>query len=87
MSGPFLVKLISQLGGVGSTVHPTASPLPLQRLQLEEFNGGSPMSQRSGADVHSSSCTVEFKESFDYATKSNRQKHKLTDDPPVDYCS
>ena len=29
-------------------MHPTASPLPLQRLQLEEFNGsGSPMSQRS----------------------------------------
>ena len=35
------------LGGVGSTNHPTASPLPVQRLQLEEFNGGSPMSQRS----------------------------------------
>ncbi len=28
-------------------MHPTASPLPVQRLQLEEFNGGSPMSQRS----------------------------------------
>lgn len=31
-------------------MHPTASPLPLQRLQLEDaFNGGSgsPMSQRS----------------------------------------
>ena len=50
------IKLISQLGGVGSTVHPTASPLPLQRLQLEEFNGGSPMSQRSGADVQSFTC-------------------------------
>merc|ERR1711953_102975 len=38
-----------QYGGVGSTNHPTASPLPVQRLQLEEFNGGggSPMSQRS----------------------------------------
>merc|ERR1712038_1824503 len=39
-----------QYGGVGTTSHPAASPLPVQRLQLEEFNGGggSPMSQRSG---------------------------------------
>ena len=38
------------IGGVGTTSHPAASPLPVQRLQLEEFNGGggSPMSQRSG---------------------------------------
>ena len=35
------------LGGVGSSVHPAASPLPLQRLQLEDIIGGSPMSQRS----------------------------------------
>jgi len=36
-----------QYGGVGSSVHPAASPLPLQRLQLEDIIGGSPMSQRS----------------------------------------
>ena len=39
---------VSISGGVGTTSHPAASPLPVQRLQLEEFNGGSPMSQRSG---------------------------------------
>lgn len=62
-------------------MHPTASPLPLQRLQLEEFNGGSgsPMSQRSVVRRESHILAdISEVDTLDSATMTDQAVHNIS---------
>ena len=65
---------------MGTTSHPAASPLPLQRLQLEEFNGGSPMSQRSGFMRRESHVLADISEvdTLDSTTMTDQAVHNIS---------
>ena len=71
---------VSISGGVGTTSHPAASPLPVQRLQLEEFNGGSPMSQRSGFMRRESHVLADISEvdTLDSTTMTDQAVHNIS---------